>query len=34
MFIVTNIFTECKTQVAMPLGVMTETLRCESSTRH
>ena len=34
MFIVTNIFTECKTQVAMLLGVMTKILMCESSTRH
>ena len=32
MFIVTNIFTECRTHVATPLGVMTEILMCESST--
>ena len=36
MFIVTNIFTDCRTQVAIPLSVMTEihVLMCESSTRH
>ena len=33
MFIVTNIhvFTECRTQEATPLSVMTEILMCESS---
>ena len=34
MLIVTNIFTECRTQVATPLSDMTEILMCESSTVH